>query len=61
MKDVLLTHVGGPTVVLEVAGRRLLTDPTFDPKAADTRPAGHVVAQAVLPWAWPAIALRDGR
>jgi L-ascorbate metabolism protein UlaG (beta-lactamase superfamily) len=27
---VRLTHVGGPTVLLEVAGWRLLTDPTFD-------------------------------
>jgi len=26
-----LTHVGGPTVLVEVAGWRLLTDPTFDP------------------------------
>ncbi len=26
-----LTHIGGPTVLIEVGGRRLLTDPTFDP------------------------------
>jgi L-ascorbate metabolism protein UlaG (beta-lactamase superfamily) len=26
-----LTHVGGPTVLVEVDGWRLLTDPTFDP------------------------------
>lgn len=26
-----LTHVGGPTVLIEVGGWRLLTDPTFDP------------------------------
>jgi L-ascorbate metabolism protein UlaG (beta-lactamase superfamily) len=25
-----LTHVGGPTLLIEAAGRRLLTDPTFD-------------------------------
>ena len=25
-----LTHIGGPTVLIEVAGWRLLTDPTFD-------------------------------
>jgi L-ascorbate metabolism protein UlaG (beta-lactamase superfamily) len=31
MRDVLITHIGGPTVLLEVAGWRLLTDPTFDP------------------------------
>lgn len=27
----VLTHIGGPTVLIEVGGRRLLTDPTFDP------------------------------
>lgn len=26
-----LTHVGGPTVLIELAGWRILTDPTFDP------------------------------
>jgi L-ascorbate metabolism protein UlaG (beta-lactamase superfamily) len=26
-----VTHVGGPTVLLEVEGYRILTDPTFDP------------------------------
>jgi L-ascorbate metabolism protein UlaG (beta-lactamase superfamily) len=28
---VRLTHVGGPTVLIEIGGWRLLTDPTFDP------------------------------
>jgi L-ascorbate metabolism protein UlaG (beta-lactamase superfamily) len=28
--DLRLTHVGGPTVLIEVGGWRLLTDPTFD-------------------------------
>ena len=28
---VRLTHLGGPTVLVEVAGWRILTDPTFDP------------------------------
>ena len=27
----IITHVGGPTVVIEIDGWRLLTDPTFDP------------------------------
>jgi L-ascorbate metabolism protein UlaG (beta-lactamase superfamily) len=27
----ILTHIGGPTVLVEVEGWRLLTDPTFDP------------------------------
>jgi L-ascorbate metabolism protein UlaG (beta-lactamase superfamily) len=31
MKDVVLTHIGGPTVLIEIGGWRLLTDPTFDP------------------------------
>ena len=31
MTDLRLTHIGGPTVLIEVAGWRLLTDPTFDP------------------------------
>lgn len=31
MKDLKITHIGGPTVLIEVAGWRLLTDPTFDP------------------------------
>lgn len=29
--DITLTLVGGPTVLIETAGMRLLTDPTFDP------------------------------
>jgi L-ascorbate metabolism protein UlaG (beta-lactamase superfamily) len=28
--EVHLTHIGGPTVLIEVGGWRLLTDPTFD-------------------------------
>lgn len=27
----IITHIGGPTVLIEVEGWRLLTDPTFDP------------------------------
>ncbi len=30
MTDVQITHIGGPTVLIEVGGWRLLTDPTFD-------------------------------
>lgn len=29
--DVRITHIGGPTVLIEAGGWRLLTDPTFDP------------------------------
>ena len=35
MREVRVTHIGGPTVLIEVAGWRLLTDPTFD------RPGGR--------------------
>ncbi|MFI0374103.1 MBL fold metallo-hydrolase [Actinomadura sp. 1N219] len=31
MTEVEFTHVGGPTVLIEFGGWRLLTDPTFDP------------------------------
>jgi L-ascorbate metabolism protein UlaG (beta-lactamase superfamily) len=31
VSDLRLTHIGGPTVLIEAAGWRLLTDPTFDP------------------------------
>jgi L-ascorbate metabolism protein UlaG (beta-lactamase superfamily) len=31
MPDLRLTYVGGPTLLLEADGVRLLTDPTFDP------------------------------
>ncbi|HEX3804440.1 MAG TPA: hypothetical protein VHV75_16550 [Solirubrobacteraceae bacterium] len=30
MRGVRATHVGGPTVLIEIGGWRLLTDPTFD-------------------------------
>ncbi|HEY9229742.1 MAG TPA: MBL fold metallo-hydrolase [Gemmatimonadaceae bacterium] len=31
MTDVRLTHIGGPTVLIELGPWRILTDPTFDP------------------------------
>ena len=30
MSEVRITHIGGPTVLIEVGGWRVLTDPTFD-------------------------------
>jgi L-ascorbate metabolism protein UlaG (beta-lactamase superfamily) len=35
--DVRLTHIGGPTVLIEVGGWRLLTDPTFDAAGGNYR------------------------
>jgi L-ascorbate metabolism protein UlaG (beta-lactamase superfamily) len=34
---VRLTHIGGPTVLIEAGGWRLLTDPTFDPPGRSYR------------------------
>ena len=31
MSTVRITHIGGPTALIEIGGWRLLTDPTFDP------------------------------
>jgi L-ascorbate metabolism protein UlaG (beta-lactamase superfamily) len=31
LTEIRLTHIGGPTVLIETGGWRLLTDPTFDP------------------------------
>src|SRR5215207_10533987 len=35
--EVRLTHIGGPTVLIDVGGWRLLTDPTFDPPGRSYR------------------------
>src|SRR4051795_6978155 len=35
--EVRLTHIGGPTVLIEVGTWRLLTDPTFDPAGGSYR------------------------
>lgn len=35
--EISLTHIGGPTVLIEVGGWRLLTDPTFDPPGGSYR------------------------
>jgi L-ascorbate metabolism protein UlaG (beta-lactamase superfamily) len=29
-QDFRITHIGGPTALIEIGGWRLLTDPTFD-------------------------------
>lgn len=37
MPTARLTHIGGPTLLIEVAGLRILTDPTFDPAGGHYR------------------------
>ncbi len=54
--SVRITHIGGPTVLIEVAGWRLLTDPTFDPAGGDYR-FGWGTGSTKL--AGPAIAAAD--
>jgi L-ascorbate metabolism protein UlaG (beta-lactamase superfamily) len=58
MTDVRFTHIGGPTMLIEAGGRRILTDPTFDPPGrrysfgwgtASTKQAGPAIAPADLP------------
>ena len=56
MNGVQLTHVGGPTVLIEVGGWRLLTDPTFD---APGRRYGFGWGAASRTLAGPAIAAGD--
>ena len=44
-----VTHIGGPTTLLEWDGWRVLTDPTFDPPGSQTRKAwGERRADAVV-------------
>jgi L-ascorbate metabolism protein UlaG (beta-lactamase superfamily) len=54
--DVRMTHIGGPTLLIEVGGWRLLTDPTFDPGGGDYR-FGWGTGSRKL--AGPAIAVED--
>ncbi|NNN32660.1 MBL fold metallo-hydrolase [Streptomyces sp. S3(2020)] len=58
MTEIRITHIGGPTTLIEVAGWRLLTDPTFDPPGrrysfgwgtSSRKTAGPAVAAAELP------------
>ena len=45
MSELKITYVGGPTALLEVAGLRLLTDPTFDPPGKKANPFRDAVAK----------------
>ncbi|HEY6533131.1 MAG TPA: MBL fold metallo-hydrolase [Acidimicrobiales bacterium] len=54
--SVRLTHIGGPTVLIEAAGWRLLTDPTFD---APGRTYGFGLGTSSSKLTGPAITARD--
>lgn len=58
MSDLRITHIGGPTTLIETGGWRLLTDPTFDPPGqrysfgwgtSSHKHAGPALATADLP------------
>jgi L-ascorbate metabolism protein UlaG (beta-lactamase superfamily) len=58
VKGVRVTHIGGPTVLVEVGDWRLLTDPTFDPPGrkynfgwgtSSRKVAGPAIAASELP------------
>jgi L-ascorbate metabolism protein UlaG (beta-lactamase superfamily) len=53
MAGLALTHIGGPTLLIEIGGWRILTDPTFDPPGrryrfgwgtASTKTAGPAIS-----------------
>ncbi|MFG2949790.1 MBL fold metallo-hydrolase [Streptomyces adustus] len=58
MSELRITHIGGPTTLIETGGWRLLTDPTFDPPGqrysfgwgtASHKSAGPALAAPDLP------------
>jgi L-ascorbate metabolism protein UlaG (beta-lactamase superfamily) len=55
LEPVQATYIGGPTILLEMAGLRVLTDPTFDP------PGGEYTAKGVTlnKTSGPAIQAKD--
>ncbi len=56
LSDIRITHIGGPTVLIEVDGWCLLTDPTFDPPG---RKYGFGYGTGSRKTAGPAISVRD--
>jgi len=54
--EVSLTHIGGPTVLLQIGDWRLLTDPTFDPAGGSYRFGWGTGSQKLT---GPAIAAAD--
>jgi L-ascorbate metabolism protein UlaG (beta-lactamase superfamily) len=55
MRTVNLTHVGGPTTLVELGGVRLLTDPGFDEPREYRAPSGAVLRRLT----GPAVSLAD--
>jgi len=47
--ELVATYVGGPTAVLDVAGLRLITDPTFDPAGTSYETPVYTLRKAGAP------------
>ena len=47
--DLNVTHVGGPTLLIEFGGLRLLTDPTFDEAREYVRPGTSTLVKLTPP------------
>src|SRR3954447_11071124 len=47
--DITLLHVGGPTLVLDLAGVRVVTDPTFDPPGPHPIGDGRALVKLARP------------
>ena len=52
--DLRLTYIGGPTLLLQLGGLRLLSDPTFDPAGAEFRAGAYVLRKTHGPGLRPA-------
>lgn len=48
-QDLRLTFIGGPTALLEIGGKRLLTDPTFSPAGAHASGGGRQLTKTEDP------------
>lgn len=49
MSTTTVTYVGGPTAILEYAGLRLVTDPTFDPPRSYAEPGSTTLVKTAAP------------
>jgi L-ascorbate metabolism protein UlaG (beta-lactamase superfamily) len=49
MSTTTVTYVGGPTAILEYAGRRIVTDPTFDPPRSYPEPGSTTLVKTAAP------------
>jgi L-ascorbate metabolism protein UlaG (beta-lactamase superfamily) len=53
MDNVTVTLIGGPTLLIEIAGFRMITDPTFDPPQVYHHPIAGAVTKKLGPSATP--------